>query len=84
MVAALLLQIPRHILLPSETQRTLLRLGLYGVSYCLLGPVAWALRTLDFLDRQRNWTLGYCLLCRRPLACDGPLKDRPLSVLYNR
>jgi SAM-dependent methyltransferase len=64
-LATLLLQIPLQVFLPRGVRRTLLRSVLYVLSHCLLLPVAWTLRVLDFLDRHQEWTVGYCLLCQR-------------------
>jgi hypothetical protein len=50
--------------------------GLGGLSYCLIVPFAWALRALDLFDRQKDWTLGYCLLCLRAGSCGDPSDEK--------
>lgn len=38
---------------------------LWGHMYYLLVPITWLLTALDFLDRHKNFTLGYAILCRK-------------------
>ena len=65
-IGALLAQAPLQVFLPGDTPRTWPRAALFIGSYLVLAPLAWSLRLLDFLDRQKNFTVGYCVLCRRP------------------
>jgi SAM-dependent methyltransferase len=41
---------------------------LFPLAALLLAPLALALPVLDFLDRERNFTLGYICTARRPLT----------------